>query len=147
VQLHGTVQSIVIMLTFPKAPATNLNLSFHSISLGSRSRILGKGRRPLLWLLCFFLFFVLLILYSYLLFFVDPTKPLPPKSSWLQTQRCARPLSAPHPRCAHTLDTRGSPAALLLALLYLFPPTGQPHAAPQYNPIDLYLEIIAYARW
>jgi hypothetical protein len=69
VQLHGTVESIVIVLTFHQAPATNLKLFYHSSSLDSLGRILGKGRRRLMLLLCFFLFVLLILhLYSYLLF-------------------------------------------------------------------------------
>jgi hypothetical protein len=60
VQLHCTVQSIVIVLTFHQAPTTNLTLFFHSRSLHSLGLVLGKGSRRLLRLLCFLLFVLLI---------------------------------------------------------------------------------------
>ncbi len=63
VQLHGTLQSIVTVLTL-----TRPHLFFHlSSSPASLIQVIDKGRSRLLWLLCFFLF-MLLILYLLRLF-------------------------------------------------------------------------------
>jgi hypothetical protein len=138
VQLQCTVQSIVTVLTTSPGPNCLSETLLHSRSPDSLIQVIDKGRSRLLWLLCFFLFMLLVAVDID----DDPTRPREATKKLLASDAALYKAVKCHASNVCTTaryfscncSVRGSPAETILRAVIM--PFGAPMALVSVSPKD-----------